>query len=191
MSSTASSIPWPGYNSSTATSLSPAWPTGWGFLSSWESRAVARGAGRRRGGLRRSCCGHERPLGPYRGRGLRGPPGSRPLSGGSGQGRQLPRRPTSADGTAGRRGSLFAAGPILVSAGGSRFFDRVALVLGERAQYGGHDVRLVVRSGCYAVHDHGTYADASPLDGPGHQGPGSWGRSRCGRTCYLCRSPVS
>ena len=32
-------------------------------------------------------------------------------------------------------------------------------------------MRLVVRSGCYAVHDHGTYADASPLDGPGHRGP--------------------
>lgn len=62
--------------------------------------------------------------------------------------------------------------PILVSAGGSRFFDRVAAVLGKKASYGNHDVRLVVRSGCYVVHDHGTYADASPLAGPGHHGPG-------------------
>jgi D-serine dehydratase len=68
-------------------------------------------------------------------------------------------------------GAFSADGPILVSAGGSRFFDRVAIVLGGTAQYGGHDVRLVVRSGCYAVHDHGTYAGASPLDGPGHEGP--------------------
>jgi D-serine dehydratase len=62
--------------------------------------------------------------------------------------------------------------PILVSAGGSRFFDRVAAVLGEKAQYGGHDVRLVVRSGCYVVHDHGTYAATSPLARLGHHGPG-------------------
>jgi D-serine dehydratase len=61
-------------------------------------------------------------------------------------------------------GAFSADGPILVSAGGSRFFDRVAAVLGEDAQYGGHDVRLVVRSGCYVVHDHGTYAQASPLN---------------------------
>jgi D-serine dehydratase len=68
-------------------------------------------------------------------------------------------------------GAFSVDGPILVSAGGSRFFDRVALVLGDRARYGGHDVSLVVRSGCYAVHDHGTYAHASPLDGPDYRGP--------------------
>jgi D-serine dehydratase len=68
-------------------------------------------------------------------------------------------------------GAFPADGPILVSAGGSRFFDRVAAVLGEKASYGGRDVRLVVRSGCYLVHDHGTYAQASPLAGPGHDGP--------------------
>jgi D-serine dehydratase len=54
-------------------------------------------------------------------------------------------------------------GPIIVSAGGSRYFDRVALLLGRDADYRGHDVQLVTRSGCYLVHDHGTYASASPL----------------------------
>jgi len=59
-------------------------------------------------------------------------------------------------------------GPVLVSAGGSRYFDRVAQVLGS-GRYEGLEVRLVVRSGCYLVHDHGTYAGASPLV------PGAWG----------------
>ncbi len=58
-------------------------------------------------------------------------------------------------------------GPVLVSAGGSRYFDRVAQVL-RSGRYEGLDVRLVVRSGCYLVHDHGTYAGASPLV------PGAW-----------------
>jgi D-serine dehydratase len=69
-------------------------------------------------------------------------------------------------------GAFSADEPVLVSAGGSRFFDRVAAVLGERAGYGDHDVRLLVRSGCYLVHDHGTYEEASPLAGPAHEGPG-------------------
>ena len=69
-------------------------------------------------------------------------------------------------------GAFSAGGPVLVSAGGSRFFDRVAARLGEKSLYGGHDVDLVVRSGCYVVHDHGSYANASPLSGPGHVGPG-------------------
>ena len=47
----------------------------------------------------------------------------------------------------------------------------MAVVLGEDAQYGGHDVRLVVRSGCYVVHDHGTYAQASPLNQRGADRP--------------------
>jgi D-serine dehydratase len=72
-------------------------------------------------------------------------------------------------------GAFSTDGPILVSAGGSRFFDRVAAVLGQDAQYGGHDVRLVVRSGCYLVHDHGTYAQASPLGHAGADGPALMG----------------
>jgi D-serine deaminase-like pyridoxal phosphate-dependent protein len=57
----------------------------------------------------------------------------------------------------------------LVSAGGSKYFDRVASILGAPAHlqghYGAHKVQLVVRSGCYLVHDHGDSASASPLAG--------------------------
>ncbi len=41
----------------------------------------------------------------------------------------------------------------LLSAGGSGWFDRVAEMLGEPARAGGG--RLLLRSGCYATHDHG------------------------------------
>lgn len=64
----------------------------------------------------------------------------------------------------GRRG-LLPAGPVLVSAGGSKFFDRVAEVLRPGPAYGGLEVRLVVRAGCYLTHDHGVYARSSPLAG--------------------------
>ena len=63
---------------------------------------------------------------------------------------------------------LFArTGPILVSAGGSKYFDRVAEKLGPGADYAGHEVQLVVRAGCYLTHDHGVYANNSPLAGAG------------------------
>jgi D-serine deaminase-like pyridoxal phosphate-dependent protein len=52
---------------------------------------------------------------------------------------------------------------ILVSAGGSKFFDRVISVLGRDADFGGHPTSLVLRSGCYLVHDHGLYAAETPL----------------------------
>lgn len=50
----------------------------------------------------------------------------------------------------------------IVTAGGSAAFDRVVAILGSQ---GG---TLVLRSGCYVTHDHGMYADTSPLaaDGP-------------------------
>ena len=67
----------------------------------------------------------------------------------------------------GDSGAFPAGVPVLVSAGGSKYFDRVAEVLGPKAkqggQYGSLDVQLVVRSGCYLVHDHGAYALTSPL----------------------------
>jgi D-serine deaminase-like pyridoxal phosphate-dependent protein len=51
---------------------------------------------------------------------------------------------------------------VLVSAGGSAFFDRVAETLA-----GGWPatptVRTVLRSGCYVTHDHGVYERLSPL----------------------------
>jgi len=76
-------------------------------------------------------------------------------------------------------GAFSGPGPVLISAGGSKYFDRVADVLGRRADYGGLDVRLVVRSGCYAVHDHGIYAESSPLAGP-WRGPPFSGQESAG-----------
>jgi D-serine dehydratase len=51
--------------------------------------------------------------------------------------------------------NLFASGPILLSAGGSAYFDLVA-----RALATANDARVlpIVRSGCYVTHDHGFYA---------------------------------
>lgn len=55
-------------------------------------------------------------------------------------------------------------GPIVLSAGGSMFFDLVA----EELVPGWPDgaARVVVRSGCYVTHDHGRYHHNSPLDRP-------------------------
>ena len=53
--------------------------------------------------------------------------------------------------------------PVLVSAGGSKFFDRVIRLLGRDADFGGHACSLVLRSGCYLVHDHGVYEVNTPL----------------------------
>jgi D-serine deaminase-like pyridoxal phosphate-dependent protein len=60
-------------------------------------------------------------------------------------------------------------GPIVVTAGGSAYFDRVAAVLGEPWP-AGLDVRPVLRSGAYVTHDDGIYRASSPFnrtgDGP-------------------------
>jgi D-serine dehydratase len=48
----------------------------------------------------------------------------------------------------------------IVSAGGSHFFDRVVSILATRTREAG--ARLVLRSGCYLVHDHGIYGTGSP-----------------------------
>lgn len=50
-------------------------------------------------------------------------------------------------------------GDLVLSAGGSMFYDVVADVLGG----GG---RVVLRSGCYVTHDSGMFRRNSPLDGP-------------------------
>lgn len=49
--------------------------------------------------------------------------------------------------------------PVVLSAGGSMFYDIVADVLGG----GG---RVILRSGCYVTHDSGMFHRNSPLDGP-------------------------
>jgi D-serine deaminase-like pyridoxal phosphate-dependent protein len=59
------------------------------------------------------------------------------------------------------RGAFAAVDEIVVTAGGSMFFDRVA----ERLRLEGlsRPVRLVLRSGCYVTHDDGIYAQSTPL----------------------------
>jgi D-serine deaminase-like pyridoxal phosphate-dependent protein len=48
----------------------------------------------------------------------------------------------------------------IATVGGSLFFDRVVAVLGAWARQSGADV--VLRSGCYLIHDHGMYATGTP-----------------------------
>ncbi|KXP00431.1 alanine racemase [Tsukamurella tyrosinosolvens] len=52
---------------------------------------------------------------------------------------------------------LYPAGRIVVSAGGSAYFDRVAAILGDI-----DDARIVVRSGAYIIHDDGFYRGITP-----------------------------
>jgi D-serine deaminase-like pyridoxal phosphate-dependent protein len=49
---------------------------------------------------------------------------------------------------------------VYLSAGGSAYFDQVADTLGRR---GGPDVKVLLRSGAYLVHDDGHYSDVSPF----------------------------
>ncbi len=61
-----------------------------------------------------------------------------------------------------RLAGLFDTDSIIVTAGGSTYFDAVAdeLAIGSTA---GKRVRTVIRSGCYVTHDAGLYANTSPL----------------------------
>ena len=61
-----------------------------------------------------------------------------------------------------RLADLFETDTVVVTAGGSTYFDAVAdeLAIGSVA---GRTVRTIVRSGCYLTHDHGLYARTSPL----------------------------
>jgi D-serine deaminase-like pyridoxal phosphate-dependent protein len=60
------------------------------------------------------------------------------------------------------RGLFDGLDEILLTAGGSAFFDRVAARLG--ALEASLPVRLVLRSGCYVTHDSAYYRRLSPLD---------------------------
>lgn len=56
--------------------------------------------------------------------------------------------------------NLFAADqPVILTAGGSSFYDRVAARLGAGRKIA-PKVKIVARSGCYLTHDSGVYADA-------------------------------
>jgi D-serine deaminase-like pyridoxal phosphate-dependent protein len=64
----------------------------------------------------------------------------------------------------GRNGAFDGLDEVLVTAGGSSFFDRVVHHLGGRWDLG-RPVRVVLRSGCYLTHDHGPYERLSPFGG--------------------------
>ena len=58
---------------------------------------------------------------------------------------------------------------IILSAGGSVFFDEVVAVLGQPLA-GGFASRVVLRSGAYVSHDSGLYERLSPFSRPGNDG---------------------
>lgn len=59
---------------------------------------------------------------------------------------------------------LFEADTIMITGGGSAYFDRVVGVLGADAGLAS-PTQLVLRSGCYLTHDLGKYHRVSPFDG--------------------------
>ena len=79
-----------------------------------------------------------------------------------------------------RLADLFETDSVVVTAGGSTYFDAVADVL-TTGSVAGRRVRTIVRSGCYLTHDHGLYARTSPLR------EGLRPALRCGRR--WCRGP--
>ncbi|AZI56863.1 amino acid deaminase [Nakamurella antarctica] len=60
------------------------------------------------------------------------------------------------------RALVEAGSEILLTFGGSAYFDRVVAAFPGRER-GGFSVRVVLRSGCYLTHDDGMYARTSPL----------------------------
>ena len=67
-----------------------------------------------------------------------------------------------------RLAALFDTDRVVVSAGGSTYFDAVADAL--TGWPAGMSVRTILRSGCYLTHDHGLYARTSPLTRDGRAG---------------------
>ena len=66
-------------------------------------------------------------------------------------------------------GAFDGAGRVIVSAGGGTYFDRIADVLAGSSR-SGENVDVVLRPGCYISHDHGHYAEVSPLAQPDARG---------------------
>ncbi|MBO0879321.1 MAG: alanine racemase [Mycobacterium sp.] len=64
-----------------------------------------------------------------------------------------------------RLAGLFECDDILVTAGGSTYFDLVADILAD-SWPDGLSTRVVLRSGCYLTHDDGLYQRTSPLTRP-------------------------
>jgi len=61
-----------------------------------------------------------------------------------------------------RLSDVFETDSVVVTAGGSTYFDAVADVLAA-GWPAGTSVRTIIRSGCYLTHDQGLYARTSPL----------------------------
>ncbi|GIU57542.1 alanine racemase [Arthrobacter sp. NicSoilC12] len=59
--------------------------------------------------------------------------------------------------------AFFETATPIYSMGGSAFPDRVVEFLPDASQVPG--TRIILRSGCYVTHDHGTYAAVSPVPG--------------------------
>lgn len=57
--------------------------------------------------------------------------------------------------------------PVVLSAGGSMFFDLVADELTSAASALRDAAQVMIRPGCYLTHDHGIYHANTPLDGDG------------------------
>ena len=68
-----------------------------------------------------------------------------------------------------RLADVFQTDSVVVTAGGSTYFDAVAEVLAT-GWAAGRTVRTIIRSGCYLTHDDGLYARTSPLGRSGGRG---------------------
>ena len=68
-----------------------------------------------------------------------------------------------------RLADVFETDSVVVTAGGSTYFDAVAEVLAT-GWAAGRTVRTIIRSGCYLTHDDGLYARTSPLGRSGGRG---------------------
>ena len=85
-----------------------------------------------------------------------------------------------------RLAAVFETDSVVVTAGGSTYFDAVADALTGWPD--GMSVRTILRSGCYLTHDDGLYARTSPLTRDGRR-PASRAR-RCGPRWCPDRSPI-
>ena len=68
---------------------------------------------------------------------------------------------------------LYGSGSVIITAGGSAYFDDVVTVLSPcistGAETGGPKVDLMIRSGAYIIHDDGFYRGISPFSRAGNQ----------------------
>src|SRR4029453_10889310 len=68
---------------------------------------------------------------------------------------------------------LYGTGSVIITAGGSAYFDDVVTVLSPTistgAETGGPSVDLMIRSGAYIIHDDGFYRGISPFSRSGNQ----------------------